>query len=40
MMTAERPQITGCHFPFPAAGYMEKAGTGYRFVPVQGNPIL
>jgi glyoxylase-like metal-dependent hydrolase (beta-lactamase superfamily II) len=40
MMAAERTQITGYHFPFPAAGYMEKAGTGYRFVPTQWNPML
>jgi glyoxylase-like metal-dependent hydrolase (beta-lactamase superfamily II) len=40
MMAAERTQITGYHFPFPAAGYIEKDDKGYRFVPVAWNPVL
>jgi glyoxylase-like metal-dependent hydrolase (beta-lactamase superfamily II) len=40
MVAAERTQITGYHFPFPAAGYIEKAGNGYRFVPAAWNPML
>lgn len=32
-VSADRMRITGYHFPFPANGYMEKEGRGYRFVP-------
>jgi hypothetical protein len=27
-------------FPFPGLGYIEKAGSGYRFVPAAWNPVL
>jgi hypothetical protein len=30
---AERMPVVGYHFPFPATGRVEKAGTGYRLVP-------
>ncbi|HEV7318493.1 MAG TPA: MBL fold metallo-hydrolase [Ensifer sp.] len=34
MIAAERLPFIGYHMPFPAAGYVEKRGEGYRFVPV------
>jgi glyoxylase-like metal-dependent hydrolase (beta-lactamase superfamily II) len=34
MVLAEKLPIIGYHFPFPAAGYVEKDGTGYRLVQV------
>jgi glyoxylase-like metal-dependent hydrolase (beta-lactamase superfamily II) len=33
MLAAERMLSTSYHMPFPGAGYFEKAGDGYRFVP-------
>jgi len=32
--------VQGFHYAFPAAGYVEKAGTGYRVVPVAWSPML
>jgi glyoxylase-like metal-dependent hydrolase (beta-lactamase superfamily II) len=40
MASAEKMFVTGYHFPFPGLGYIEKAGTGYRFVPAAWNPVL
>ena len=34
MAVAEKMPVIGYHFPFPAAGYVEKDGTGYRLVQV------
>ena len=34
MVAAERIPATGYHMPFPAVGYVEKNGSGYRWVPV------
>ena len=34
MAAADRFPIVGYHMPFPAAGYVETAGDGFRFVPV------
>ncbi|MEJ8571732.1 MBL fold metallo-hydrolase [Microbaculum marinum] len=34
MVAADRIPATGYHMPFPAIGYVEKAGDGYRWVPV------
>ena len=34
MAMAEHMPVVGYHFPFPAAGYVEKDGTGYRLVHV------
>jgi glyoxylase-like metal-dependent hydrolase (beta-lactamase superfamily II) len=31
-MVADRLRVTGYHHPFPALGYFERAGDGYRFV--------
>jgi glyoxylase-like metal-dependent hydrolase (beta-lactamase superfamily II) len=33
MAAAERIRVTGYHFPFPANGFVERAGQGFRFVP-------
>ena len=40
MAAAEKLLIHGFHYPFPALGYSEKAGNGYRVVPVSWNPVL
>ncbi|MGB3877247.1 MAG: MBL fold metallo-hydrolase [Shinella zoogloeoides] len=34
MIATDRLPFIGYHMPFPAAGFVEKAGEGYRFVPV------
>jgi glyoxylase-like metal-dependent hydrolase (beta-lactamase superfamily II) len=34
MLAAERLPVQGYHFPFPALGRIEKAGNGYRVVPI------
>lgn len=34
MIATDRLAFVGYHMPFPAAGFVEKAGEGYRFVPV------
>ncbi len=33
MVAADRIPATGYHMPFPAVGYVEKGGDGYRWVP-------
>jgi glyoxylase-like metal-dependent hydrolase (beta-lactamase superfamily II) len=33
MIAADRLPFIGYHMPFPAVGYVEKIGTGYRWVP-------
>ena len=40
MLAAERMLVSGYHFPFPSLGYIEKAGNGYRLIPVNWNPAL
>jgi glyoxylase-like metal-dependent hydrolase (beta-lactamase superfamily II) len=40
MLAAERMLMSGYHIPFPSLGYIEKAGNGYRFVPVPWSPTL
>jgi glyoxylase-like metal-dependent hydrolase (beta-lactamase superfamily II) len=40
MLAAEKMMVQGFHYAFPAAGYVEKAGTGYRVVPVAWSPML
>ncbi|MDF1717629.1 MAG: MBL fold metallo-hydrolase [Antarcticimicrobium sp.] len=34
MLAADRVPMIGYHMPFPAAGYVETRGEGFRFVPV------
>lgn len=33
MAVADKVRVQGYHFPFPAVGYIEKDGAGYRFAP-------
>lgn len=33
MLAADKIPANGYHMPFPAVGYVEKSGTGYRWVP-------
>ncbi len=40
MLAAERMLVSGYHFPFPSLGYIEKAGSAYRLIPVNWNPAL
>jgi glyoxylase-like metal-dependent hydrolase (beta-lactamase superfamily II) len=40
MASAEKATVVGFHFPFPAVGHVEKAGNGYRLVPIAFNPVL
>jgi glyoxylase-like metal-dependent hydrolase (beta-lactamase superfamily II) len=40
MAAAEKAMVVGFHFQFPSIGYVEKAGTGYRLVPVAWNPTI
>jgi glyoxylase-like metal-dependent hydrolase (beta-lactamase superfamily II) len=40
MLVAEKLLVQGFHYPFPAVGYIEKAGSGYRMVPVPWNPTI
>jgi glyoxylase-like metal-dependent hydrolase (beta-lactamase superfamily II) len=40
MISTEKMPVQGFHYPFPALAYIEKAGTGYREVPVPWNPTI
>jgi glyoxylase-like metal-dependent hydrolase (beta-lactamase superfamily II) len=40
MLVADRMLVQGFHYPFPSLGHVEKAGTGYRVIPVPWNPTL
>jgi glyoxylase-like metal-dependent hydrolase (beta-lactamase superfamily II) len=40
MVVTERMLVQGYHNPFPSAGYVEKDGSGYRFVPMQWSPTI
>jgi glyoxylase-like metal-dependent hydrolase (beta-lactamase superfamily II) len=37
--SADKMLVQGYHFPFPASGYIAKAGRGYEVVPVMWQPI-
>jgi glyoxylase-like metal-dependent hydrolase (beta-lactamase superfamily II) len=39
-ITADRMMLQGFHFPFPSHGYIEKDGSGYRFVPAPWSPVI
>jgi glyoxylase-like metal-dependent hydrolase (beta-lactamase superfamily II) len=39
-VATDKIPVQGYHFPFPAVAYIEKAGSGYREVPVMWNPTL
>ncbi len=40
MLAAERLQLTGYHYPFPATGFIRKDGNGYAAVPAIWSPVL
>jgi glyoxylase-like metal-dependent hydrolase (beta-lactamase superfamily II) len=35
MVATDRIRVTGYHYPFPANGYVARAGNGFRFVPAE-----
>ena len=39
-LAADRMLVSGYHIPFPSLGTIEKAGTGYRFVPASWKASL
>ena len=39
MLVADKMRVQGFHYPFPAIGYVEKDGNGYRLVPAPWNPV-
>jgi glyoxylase-like metal-dependent hydrolase (beta-lactamase superfamily II) len=39
-LATDKTLMSGYHIPFPSLGYIEKAGTAYRFVPASWNPVL
>ena len=40
MLVADKMMVQGFHYPFPSVAYVEKAGSGYREIPVAWNPVL
>lgn len=40
MLVADRMRVQGFHYPFPANGFVERAGEGYRLVPAPWSPVL
>ena len=40
MRVADRMRVQGFHYPFPANGYVEKDGNGYRLVPAPWSPVI
>ena len=40
MLVAERMRVQGFHYPFPANGFVEKDGNGYRLVPAPWSPVI
>ena len=40
MLVADKMLVQGFHYPFPSLGHVEKAGTGYRVIPVPWNPTI
>ena len=40
MAAGERAQVAFYHAPFPATGYIARAGSGYEFVPAQWSSAL
>ena len=40
MAAAERMQVAGYHFPFPATGYITKDGARYQLTPANWQPVL
>jgi glyoxylase-like metal-dependent hydrolase (beta-lactamase superfamily II) len=40
MLVADKMRVQGFHYPFPANGFVEKDGNGYRLVPAPWNPTI
>jgi glyoxylase-like metal-dependent hydrolase (beta-lactamase superfamily II) len=40
MLVVEKMMVQGFHYPFPSVAYVEKAGSGYREIPVMWNATL
>jgi glyoxylase-like metal-dependent hydrolase (beta-lactamase superfamily II) len=40
MLVAEKMLVQGFHYPFPSVGHVEKAGSGYRIIPVPWSPTI
>lgn len=40
MLVADRLRVQGFHYPFPASGFVERDGSGYRLVPAPWSPTL
>ena len=40
MLVADKMRVQGFHYPFPANGYVEKDGNGYRLVPAPWSPVI
>jgi glyoxylase-like metal-dependent hydrolase (beta-lactamase superfamily II) len=38
MAAADKLTVVGYHFPYPCVGHVEKAGNGYRLIPVAWDP--
>jgi glyoxylase-like metal-dependent hydrolase (beta-lactamase superfamily II) len=39
-LAADKMRMQGFHFPFPAVGYIEKDGNGYRYTAAPWNPVV
>ena len=40
MVVADKMRVQGFHYPFPANGFVEKDGNGYRLIPAPWNPVI
>jgi glyoxylase-like metal-dependent hydrolase (beta-lactamase superfamily II) len=40
MLVSEKMRVQGFHYPFPANGFVEKDGNGYRLVPAPWSPVM
>jgi glyoxylase-like metal-dependent hydrolase (beta-lactamase superfamily II) len=40
MLVADKMRVQGFHYPFPANGFVEKDGSGYRLVPAPWSPVI
>jgi glyoxylase-like metal-dependent hydrolase (beta-lactamase superfamily II) len=40
MLVADKMRVQGFHYPFPANGFVEKDGNGYRLIPAPWSPVI
>jgi glyoxylase-like metal-dependent hydrolase (beta-lactamase superfamily II) len=40
MLVADKMRVQGFHYPFPANGFVEKDGNGYRLSPAPWSPVI